>query len=635
MSDYTLYIVDVNLTLEQLIDFYYGGNYTVDEILNYQDNKDSIFLMYTDQEKEFYTEGSADFVKQGTSLKIPKNKFKLSLIDEEVTSVPASNINDLQETYWDEVATRYYDQRIIDEFGEAGEVFIKGYKKIYIKIFSRVLKKVINVSQYIKNSSFGNDASGGNFSFSLPAISADYKINEEGEEGWVKTDKDYGDGYYSKTILFKEHNKVNDFYFEKVLNSQDLVIIKTEPFVAGEEEIINFNTIDNYDMIGLIDGVNTSVVQTNQNIGISIDVTGRDLYKILVEDGTYFYPVELVAKNKLTITENPRRTQLDDRVLGRLNDIELSKPITVKELFEYIKSKISFTTCDYSNEKGAFVGNFVQSLGVWNFIKFSYEDAAGERVLFDSSIATMSGSIINFLNTALQEPFTEMITDTYGSEFILMVRTPPISKKLVESNIIVEVSYKYLLQDNTVRSDDDFFSWMSLMPNGLVLGNAELAMLFLPAIYIEKFAKIFGSKRLQYVHNYLYYNKTNIKEEQNKINSRVQAAKDLKFAMEGKLFEPFTKKGTLTFENIRGIKKGIHIHIPEIDMIYYVDGYQHTRDTIEGNMTTIQVSRGTSFSNLKTFYDLVKVNINEEQNEISDVVLDEVILEKLFKKKYD
>lgn len=94
-------------------------------------------------------------------------------------------------------------------------------------------------------------------------------------------------------------NKFTKMLFEHMISSNDVLFISFgDPFEkSGKENILKY--IDDffldylsiaegqYEMIGLVD--TNSISHTPENTDITINITGRDCMKLLIEDGTYFF----------------------------------------------------------------------------------------------------------------------------------------------------------------------------------------------------------------------------------------------------------------------------------------------------------------------------------------------------------
>ncbi len=636
MSDKVYFVYPVcleGMTLDTIAQLYYGTNETGDDLLNYLDNSTSIYSKYNDVQKKAYPVANKNIVNIGTQLKLPIAGKNVYSNFREINLKPI-DINTTNAIFWTQTVENYFTNKknqINFEFDNKQQLFVKTFNKVYIKIYSRALQKVINVSPFIIEQNYANGKTGGSFGFTLQAIEWIYDKDNKVVPSIVKYN---GNEFYSKTNIFsnagRKNNERTRYYFEKVLNPQDLVIIKfDEPFPNGEEEYIDLNTNDNYDMIGLIDNVKSSMTQNENDAEAAIEITGRDLFKVLVEDGTYFFPYEFPVISPTGINSSSFTT----RIFGSLNEVQIGGNRTVRELMNFIVNKLKSFTGDLSNVNGSFSNNNIQTTGVWNFINLELDQATGDRLLADTNIATMSGSIINFMKQILQEPLVEIISDTFGNQWNFIARTPPLTKDLYIGNRTINISDKYLIVDGTDLSDDSAYSWFHIIVNGIFLQTQEVNDALFPAIYFPKLANIYGSKKFEFTHNYLYYLTNDPSQNKFVIDSHLQAAQDVKFLVEGLILEPFMRKGSLTFKNLTGIKRGMNLYIPEQDMLYYIENYTHNL-TVNERTTVINVSRGIPKRALNLFYSLIDIKIDTATNSISSINFDEDVLQKLYSKEY-
>lgn len=623
-------------TLDKIIEFYYEDEYTADDILNYADNKKFIYNRYDDELRKEHSEANKDVLVNGTVLVLPFAGRKLLLKYQRIDDLKQTNITLINETFWTDRVKNFLNDKInVYKQKNNEDYLLKRFNKYYVKVWSRVLNKVIYLTPDIENFSMSQaDENGGTFNFSLQAITAKH---ENGN--WVKDnifEYDNNDNSFSKTSVvssfkldlfgFTSDVKLkffNNLYYEKVLNPQDLVFIKLD---EDFKERNDFGLDDDYDMIGLIDSIIPNLLQTEEKIEAMIKVTGRDLMKVFVEDGTHFFPFETyvgVDGSKPRVIAGGISQENLERVFGRLNDIELAGNRTLSHLLTFIIERLRNLDLEIPINGG-----------VWNFVEFEIEPQTANRVLADSSIATMSGSIINFINSLLQTPFVETITDTYGSKFTFIIRTPPYLKEPYLNNRTLEISIRHLVQNSTGIDDRNVRSWFMFRPDASFFGDRDIAAALFPGIYFDKLAKIYGSRKLEMSHRYITYNYKDTTDKESRIDTKIQNVEDLKFMVEAFLPEMFMKKGSLTFRNVEGIKKGINIYIPELDMLYYVKSYSHQIEISE-RITQVEVERGMPLNDIDLFYSLVEVEIDRENNIVKNVKFDENVFDKLIKKYYE
>lgn len=624
----------------------FKDEYADDEILSFEDNKEAIYSCYNDEDKKQYSEAVKDLVRAGTNIKLPLLKVQISNEKfQKNENIKSTGILKLNEAYWSSNVKDWLDKKINElNYKNTQEYFIKKPdNKAYVKVWSRANEETLDITKFVDGLNTNVDSNGGNFNFALPAIEAKW------DSGKWKMDNvlEYNGGkeVYSKTHVFKNRNvsfnlfganisnslKVSgDFFFEKILNAQDLIFIKyDEPFKNPDDISYPFN--DEYDFIGLIDSVKVTKRQNENNIDIYISISGRDLMKVFVEDGTYYYPIETFVgesiDSKPVCLYNDVSHKAKDRIFGKLYDIKINGNKPIFNLIEFIIQKIRNTTLEIPFSSG--------QNGIWDIIDVEIEEEAGKRLLYDSSISTYSGSVINFIKKICQEPFVEVFGDTFGSKYKLIIRTPPFSKKTFTNNRTLEIGIRHLISEDTTVDDKTINSWFRFTPNSIFFGDSVAGSVLFPAVYFEKLAIIYGSKKFEAVHNYFFGNKyKNLEDEETRIDAKVQSVEDLKYLLESYTSSSFMKRGTLIFKNVSGIKRGINIYIPETDMLYYVNSYTNNFE-INDRITTVQVERGIPKKAIDIFYDLVTCDINTQNNSLTNIKFNEEYYKKILRKKYD
>ena len=638
---YFPYNVEFGETLESISQHFYGGRVKADTLLNYLNNSNVIFSLYTDAERKEKVVATTDLINPCTILFLPIDERKLILGFEKPVDYDTTGILDIKKAWWSERVDNYLDKKMtVLKQKDNEEYLVKRTNYYFVKIWSRVLNEVLSVTAHTIDFNINVAEDGGRFSFSLPAISAIWKDNK-----WKMINiQNFGqEQSLSKTnliftsdlnILFNTYSikSFSDLYYEKVLNPQDLVFIKLdEPFSQPTD--LDF---DDFDMIGAIDSIKPIITQNENNIEAIIKISGRDLMKLFVEDGTYFYPIENYVGEKPEDTPNIIVDDPKDfaiRIFGKLYSPILFEGGLLKRWLAFIKEHLTVTDWGIPNVTGIVPPglNEPKLNGIWEWIEFEIEEVAGKRWITKPSIGTMQGSVINYLRQLADQPFVEIIAETFGSKYSMIFRTPPYSKEAYLNNRTLELSMKYLISNDTGIDDKNIHSWFWLKPEGYLWLQTDVVYmnLFAP-IYLSKLAKIFGSKKFDKIHKYSYFGN----DGKTLLDSKIQPVEDFKWLVESFVTEPFMKKGTLTFKNVSGIKRGINIYIPETDMLYYVKSYSHSIG-ITDRVTTVQVERGLPKKYIDVFYNLVKIGIDKNKNQVTSVDLDEEVLKKLLDKKYD
>lgn len=528
--------------------------------------------------------------------------------------------------------------------------------------------KLVNITPFIFNGNTHVDSNGGNFSLSLDPVTVVNQVRGY----WSVSDmtsniSTYGgavsEEYLSDSATHRQEvslhterikpsevidpldnkgvnaaNKVrpnigqrsyrNEMLLNMIISPQDMVFIKfglLESEVAagfspdgllkplGEISLSQIRN-ENFDMIGLVDKVGESGAVGNASM--SVEVGGRDLMKLLIEDGTYVFPIvtgqgsEKYQSNYFANISEEEKAKLDDniyqRVFGEIQDITLFVKEPVKVLLGFIYKKLN--TIDVFPDS-AFQGYFhddPKARGIWKMTELTVDDNIGERVLADSSLRTNSGSLLSFFQSVCQEPFVEFFGDTYGSKYHFIARKPPFEEKDIEN--VWEATGRLTISDNEVydfnldMDDSDVYTWYRLIPEAFMFGDSNMAMYYFPAIFLKEYAEIWGSKKREFTSRFLDYGGSVKSAYQQSLN-------DLQYILSINLLLPFTRKGKVTLKGQRRVKRGTWIYFEGSDEICYVNSVSHSysisNQKINGE-TTLQVSRCMKLRHLSKYFQLMQ-----------------------------
>lgn len=214
---------------------------------------------------------------------------------------------------------------------------------------------LIDITPFILNANTSVDASGGNFSLSLAPIEGE----RDTATGWRPSEKTIQAINSNEFVAHAKINKYNldsetyertKFLFHNVIQPNDVVFIRFETLLLEEdrqdpsaewEYIISKEEIagKNYDMIGLVDQNNISS-RSHGSVEVSIDISGRDLTKLLNEDGSYFYPLAYT---------NYGESEFGDQKLLRRLTITGKYPLFGEYAYRSIQYSIEFIVNQVSN----------------------------------------------------------------------------------------------------------------------------------------------------------------------------------------------------------------------------------------------------------------------------------------------
>ena len=286
--------------------------------------------------------------------------------------------------------------------------------------------------------------------------------------------------------------------------------------------------------------------------------------------------------------------------------------------------------------------------GIWGIIKLVIDKAVTNRRVVDSSASTSNGPLINFLRKVCQEPFVELYSDTYGDMYHLVVRKPPYDKKSIYSllgfgeaigtesskqyeSVIIDIADEDVLNESLNYNGNDTYSWYHLTPQTSFIGNDQTySLAYLPGIYFEEYAEIWGSKPLQIVHNYMPRLPLGVSEDNDLDISERQAFEDMKYLIESHAYLPFTKEGTIMLNGDRRLKVGNMVRYK--GFVYFIDSVKNSYQRTDRH-TALQLVRGMDeeFIKPKTI-DGVEMSYFNIIN--TDLILEKVkVIEKVTKRR--
>lgn len=527
-------------------------------------------------------------------------------------------------------------------------------------VWSRALNrptKLVDVSPYIISCSSSNTGNGGNFQLKLAPVT--YSVDENKE---VQVNRDsvitFFENVVSRTHIIDVDEKNNyvtsRFLFKDLFQQNDLVFIRFEKLELEKDRKAGFENmlVDSselpdqvFDMIALIDNCAESINPDDGNV--SVDITGRDLIKIFIEDGTYFFPFE-VSKGSEYIASGGKDNALTNRMFfnGGISSLQFAQgEPSIVDIFQFVISQLSnITICPdelFSFYQDSGIGKFLFSIpdkkdmqdegvrnrdyrakqlekGIWKLFNIVTDQYIDQRKIVDSSLSSATGSLLNFLQSVCQPELVEFYSDTYGNSFYFIIRKPPFDRKSYESllnglvrtkvelkdknqtnfelksNLIIDVDATMVISES-ISDEEQVYSWYHLTPRQNIYG-AAYNMVYIPPVFLPEYAEIFGAKPYQVQHNYIPYS-TKITSDSGLIIKSIeeQSLLDLKFLIESTCYLPFTRKGRITIIGDRRIKRGNFIRYVPTSEIFYVDAVtQNTaiNDEKLTRATTILVSRG-------------------------------------------
>lgn len=655
-------------TLEGFINFHFLKDITPETLLVFEDNQASIVKSY------FPADGTValtTLLRPGTSLKVPTESVDRETISTNNNITYNKNFSAFLSEKMKSIVNNTGYIPLADKQGvEALGDFFRLYNNVTVWIWCKALTggnkgQLLNLTPFIEDVSTSQAKSGGTFALQLaPILGVFDKTN-----GWVIDEatiysyvneanlSDFASranvNYLGKDNQFKRSN----FYFERIIQSNDIIFIKFEPLEMESKDKVNTPTdikdslivspskihTKVWDMIGMVDNCGNDYMAGNADVKIS--VVGRDLSKILQEDGVYFFPLDY-ARNENEYFENTVQEPTENVAISRLISGELfyfnayidrtidfsikfifnilsSIKVCDNELFRYhddityryefytplnrvvedslesadndVKQKIkNRNSVDEENRKT--VLQKIKAPGIWQIVKLVFDDEVLTRRIVDSSITVSQGNLMSFVSKVCQDPFVEFWGDTYGSNFFFITRKPPYTKKAILSNFTVDVEDSEVYQENFIMDDADVYSWFRIVPRGNFFGSDEISLIDFPAVYLKEYMELWGSRPYNVVTNYVNYDGIAQSTAGTNLETlRKQALQDLQFVIQSHAYLPFTRKGSLALKGNRRIKVGMHIRYKPTGELFLVtsvkNNYSLNRSTTD-RVTVVEVERG-------------------------------------------
>lgn len=281
-------------------------------------NKDRILQKYTVEEQTDYSI-RVDYdnfpLKYGTLVLLPFAKIDRDIIPLLGDNVISTDVNafiadQLRKNYTDPKHTRAFTFKS-KSLGSYKESFLH----ISVWVWSKALSckidgiqgnetigyedTIINITPYISSISTNVNQNGGSFNFVLDPILGKFKNKWQIDDATIKKTSTE---HIAQSSIRDHDAKRQKLFFDNALQENDVVFIRFETLKSELDRLdktTNTFEIDKrelqfktFDLIGLID-----TVQSGNNFSsndLTLNVSGRDLMKLFIEDGVYFYPYDYV-----------------------------------------------------------------------------------------------------------------------------------------------------------------------------------------------------------------------------------------------------------------------------------------------------------------------------------------------------
>lgn len=392
---------------------------------------------------------------------------------------------------------------------------VKGtHPKLSVWLWSRVLSgslsfssigaqtnyELINLSPFIDSINVSSTKEGGSFSFTIAPIKAVFKDNLEGwklDKNSISFETSKEDLRYRAILPIENKSLENsNYFFHNIIQQNDMIFISFEdlPFEKNNfrsEINVPFSAINskNWDMIGLIDN-NQLTVSKESKANVEINISGRDLTKAIIEDGSYFWATEFGLDGTIQFAGNR-----DNRIAQRIEaagfidhfsiankSIEYSLRFIISQLANTgiipnyvlqnygsrrstIFSKETIGRETILEKKGKALNSElfitvkekkglkeVVADGIWGITKIIIDPQIANLRLVDAALFTEQGSLINYIQRLCQEPFVEFYTETIKDQFYWIARRPPFGKR----SILGAINGEYVNDSEEIASDSLF-----------------------------------------------------------------------------------------------------------------------------------------------------------------------------------
>lgn len=333
-------------------------------------NLERIYNMYDPDEKKKYntaydkalsiiTSGSSTAIswsgplKINTQLAVPSDKLR-----REIVAMKGQNIVSTERS-----TTAFVGNRLESLLRDPGYkrysnashgAFKKEHPTVSVWIWIRALSDgplsgdlegtILDISNYIETCQTHVSENGGNFTITLPPLMAKFypedKSNKNGM--WGIDDKSIlrkaDERYVSKGSMNRVEKgllKRNNFFLHTAINKNDVVWIRMETLetevedrsLQSDGDVVSKNELPGkiYDMIGLVD--TCTQVSNFEATDVVTTINGRDLTKLVIDDGAYLQPILFFKDNFLgvegqIIQRNAFDTAFADLSFARYNTIE-------------------------------------------------------------------------------------------------------------------------------------------------------------------------------------------------------------------------------------------------------------------------------------------------------------------------
>ena len=644
---------------------------SVDRFLRFEgdtdmNNADRIYLVYNDVEKAANVDALENFnlpyIKPGTDVVLPTGQIAI-----EYALLYGRNLFLRQQdfaAYWADTYINllsdplyYARDRIISVERDVNVEVINENLRVYIWVAS--LNRIIDASPFVRRMSTSKNFEVGSFSLTIedvPTIRNVISTDRRDLDNFIDTGSDIINTFsfnasHNADVLFRQlidsNERDRNFieprlqqtlgFFEAHLQYNDVVFLRYETLAletrrpgSTRETVVPNTFLPNqvWDMIGLIDTVRVS--HNEQNTEKTLQVAGRDLMKLLIDDASYFIPAVFNAGGDLQIVYggNADESYFKRNIISGAYDYFFAYvDKSIRDVMGFIINHLSNLEIvddslfdsygDRISQRYVVTGadqNYIETKevrGIWKIIKLFIDPVTDNRRIADDSIAKPDGSLLNYVKRICQEPFVEFYGDTNGDTYDFTIRQAPLTGSAYRQ-VLRDTRYITILEKDvlsyTLEWETRYYSWYQIQAQNAFLGTDNLASLsIIPIIFLPQYVNKFGNKRLILTDNYIFRGTLQGDQNNQSLNTSTFAENilnDLKYIIDINAYLPFSRRGTITLNGDRRIKIGTFVRFRTTEEIFYVVNVSQSVVFSKGSIervTVLTVERGLKIGFIQGF----------------------------------
>lgn len=606
----------VKLTVEQFMEIVSGEKGL--------SNIDTIWATYDDLEKEQYkneySSKNLPYIKPATKLAFPIKDSPL-ILEEVAKSFLFLKQQDFL-SYWSENMEKlikdpkYVPDNIVADDEDAAVRTKVQPLNVRVWIYCKAIDSIIDVSQYVMDCNVDKSFQNGSFTINVaPFKDAKTSGNYSGSY-WDIVNVTTKEGYDYKTFLEKvvQINDIVFIRFERLKLERERDSILSDDIIVSPNNLANTGTNYNvWDMIGFVDG--SSETYSSEENSKTTSIFGRDISKLFVEDGSYFIPLIDInnSKQNWVYLGRPQDSWYKRNIItGNYDFLWSYKYKSINEILWFVINVMSNIGVCKNDLFQSWGDKRIQSYevegqesmkvnGIWQIVKTFISPEVQQRIVVDSSIGNPNGTLMDYVNRACQYPFVEFFFDTYINTIDLIVRQPPFTEAAI-MGAFKNSQYITITPDNVISYnlsyDSRVYSWFQVhvQNNNLIGDNESTNLAFVPIVYLNEYAELWGNRKLEI--NDMYCQMKTINGTESKVQfSTMQSAllNDLIYLVESNAYLPFTRTGTIEINGDRRIKVGTFVLNESTNEFFYVLSVSNSVSFSEGSLdrrTILQVERG-------------------------------------------